>query len=181
MERNKKLLTSTTQEDSACPVGWAHLSLHSTGSPGPPKMPTAGCRNRRWWRTKLRRELGLLTPPSAVDQAGGGLCPVFSTASFLKPFNKVVTIAFPNEQRSSHTPEPAFRWGGHGYMQEPCGSMLLWARQRCCCAMACWKRVGVWGVFLQPAEKSPKLPATQMGIWWPFYVLKIELFLFLFT
>lgn len=26
-------------------------------------------RHRRWWRTKLRRELGLLTPPGSVDQA----------------------------------------------------------------------------------------------------------------
>lgn len=44
----------------------------------------------------------------------------------------------------------------------PCCS----GQDECCCAMACWIRVGAWGVFLQPAEKSPKLPATQMGIWW---------------
>ena len=44
-ERNRKLLTSTTQEDLDCAMGQAHLSLHSTGSPGPPRIPTAGCRH----------------------------------------------------------------------------------------------------------------------------------------
>lgn len=76
-------------------------------------------KHRRWWRTKLRRELGLLTPPSAADQAvlllrEAGPCPVFSPASFPKSFSEAVTIAFPNQQRSGHTPGPAFRWGRHG-------------------------------------------------------------------